>query len=105
MSAARDTGIDFDADFGIRCESEVLASEAEKVFDLRGSQIGGSAATPVKLHDRTITGDAAADVLDLSLQYVQVGRRDALVFLDDDVAGAEEAEAFAKRDVHVERDG
>jgi hypothetical protein len=44
-------------------------------------------------------------VLDLSLQYVQVRGRDALVFLDDDIAGAEQAEALAKRDMHVQRDG
>ena len=39
------------------------------------------------------------------LQDVEVRRRDGLVFFDDDVAGAEEAEAFAEGNVHVERDG
>ncbi len=74
MIAAGDARIDFDADFGVGRESEVLAREAEEVFDLRGSEIGGSAAAPVELHDGTIPRDAAADVLDLALQYVQVGR-------------------------------
>lgn len=105
MFATRDAGIHFDADFGVGSESEVFAGEAEEVFDLRRRQISGSAAAPVKLHDRAITGNAAADVLDFALQYVQVWGRDALVFLDDDVARAEEAQALAKGNVHVERDG
>src|ERR1700680_1917781 len=103
--ARRDTRIDFDADFGVGREREVIPGEAEKVFDLRRSQIGGSAAAPVELHHGAVAGNAAADMFDLSLQYVQIWGRDALVFLDDDVAGAEEAETLAKRDVHVERDG
>jgi hypothetical protein len=83
----------------------MFTREAKEFFNLRRSEIGGSAASPVKLHDGAITGNAATDVLDLSLQYVQVRGRDTLVFLDDDIARAEEAETLAKRDVHVERHG
>ena len=105
MFAAGDAGVDFDADFGIGGEGEVGAGDAEEVFDLRRSQIGGSAAAPVELDYWAIFGNAAADAGDFALEDFEVGRRDALVFLDDDVAGAEEAETFAKRDVHVEGDG
>ena len=105
MFAARNARIYFDADFSVGSESEVFAGEAEKVFDLRGSQISGSAAAPVELHDGAITGNAAADASHFALQDFEVGWCDALIFLDDDVASAEEAQAFAKGDMHIERDG
>ena len=37
MLAAGDAGVDFDADFGVRGEGEVVVREAEEIFDLRGS--------------------------------------------------------------------
>src|SRR5579859_6803315 len=49
MFAAGDAGIDFDADFSVGSESEMFASEAEEVFDLRGRQVSGSAAAPMEL--------------------------------------------------------
>jgi hypothetical protein len=58
----------------------------------------------VELDYWAIFGDIAADVFDFAFQDVEVGRRDGFVFLDDYVAGAEEAEAFAEGDVHVEGD-
>ncbi len=105
MFASGDARVDFDADFGVGSESEVLAGETEEVFDLRGRQISGRAAAPMELHDGAIAGDAAADASHFAFQDFQVRRSDALVFLDDDVAGAEKAQAFAERNVHVERDG
>src|SRR4029077_6512435 len=105
MFAARNAGIDFDADLRVGSESEVFAGEAEEIFDLRGSEIRGCTAAPVKLHDRAITGNAVADASHFAFQDFEVRWRDAFIFLDDDVAGAEEAQAFAKRNVHVERDG
>ena len=65
--AAGDARVDFDADFGVGGEGEVIAGEAEEIFDLRGRQIGGRAAAPVELHDRAGAGDEAADVLDFAL--------------------------------------
>lgn len=59
----------------------------------------------MELHDGAVIGNAVAYVLDFALKDFQVRRRDALVFLDDDVAGAEEAEALAEGNVHVEGDG
>jgi hypothetical protein len=53
---------------------------------------------------RAVAGDVAAYVLEFAFQDVEVGGRDGFVFLDDDVAGAEEAEAFAEGDMHVEGD-
>src|SRR5579859_6120853 len=105
MFAAGDAGIDFDADFSVGSESEMFASEAEEVFDLRGRQVSGSAAAPMELSDGTLAGDVAADASHFALQDFEVRRCDALIFLDDDVAGAEEAQALAKGDVHVERNG
>ena len=37
MFAAGDAGVDFDADFGVGGEGEVILGEAEEIFDLRGS--------------------------------------------------------------------
>jgi hypothetical protein len=51
-----------------------------------------------------ILGHVLADVLDFAFENVKVGWGDGFIFLDDDVAGAEEAEAFAEGDVHVEGD-
>lgn len=100
-----DARIDFDADFGVGRKSEMLASEAEEIFDLRGREIRGSAAAPMELGDRALASNGAADAPGFALQDIEIGRGDALVFLDDDVAGAEEAEALAKGNVHVKRDG
>jgi len=104
MLAAGDAGIDFDADFSVGRESEMFAREAVQIFDLRRSEIGGSAAAPVELDDRAIFGDATADALRFALEDFEVRRCDALVFLDDDVACAEKAKALAKGKVHVEGD-
>src|SRR2546429_2860438 len=57
----------------------------------------------MKLDHGTISRDAAADALHLLLQNVEVGRRDALVLLNDDVASAKEAETFTEGNVHVKR--
>src|SRR2546429_5769574 len=59
----------------------------------------------MKLDHGTISRDAAADALHLLLQNVEVGRRDALVLLNDDVASAKEAETFTEGNVHVKRNG
>ena len=104
MFAAGDARVDFNADFGVGGEGEVIAGEAEEIFDLMGSEIGGCTTAPVELDYRAIFGNAAADAGDFPLQDFEVGGRDALVFLDDDVAGAEKAEALAEWNVHVERD-
>lgn len=105
MLSAGDAGVDFDADFSVGREGEVVVCEAEEIFDLRRSEIGGSAAAPVELDDWAIFGDGPADAGDFPFKDFQIRERDALVFLDDYVAGAEEAETFAEGDVHVEREG
>ena len=97
--------VNFDANLAFGVEMEMLFGEREQILDLLGRQIGWRAAAPVELHDGTSLGDAAADALHLLLQDVKIGRRDAFVFLNDDVAGAKEAQALAERDVHIERDG
>src|SRR2546429_4832001 len=97
--------VDFDANLAFSVEMEMLFGEREQILDLLGRQIGWSAAAPVELHDGASLGDAAADALRLLLQDFKIGRRDAFVFLNDDVAGAKEAQALAERDVHIERDG
>ena len=105
MFAAGDARVDFDADFGVGGESEVILGEAEEIFDLRGSEIGGSAAAPVELDYRAIFGDMVLRCSISRFRISRYGGATRFVFLDDDVAGAEEAEAFAERNVHVEGDG
>src|SRR5882724_9830240 len=104
MLARGDPRVDFDADFGIRRKMEMFASETEEILDLRGRQVGGRAAAPMELHDGTVFRNTAADALRLALEDAKIGRRNRFVLLDDDVARAKKAEAFAERDVHVERD-
>ena len=76
---------------------------AEKIFHLRGGEISGRAAAPVKLNHGAIFRNALADVLDFSFQRGEVGNRDAFVLLDRNVAGAEKTEALAEGKMHVER--
>ena len=49
MRAIGDARVDLDSDFRIRRERKTLARVAEKIFHLRGRQIRGRAAAPVKL--------------------------------------------------------
>src|SRR5260370_30532268 len=56
----------------------------------------------MELDYRAILRDAAADALHLLFQHVKIRWRDALVFLNDDVAGAKKAKALAEGNVHVE---
>src|SRR5713226_9572819 len=95
--------VDLDADFGVLRKSEALASGAEEVFYLFRRQISWRSSAPVKLNHGPFARHAAADALHFFLQHIEVGRRDALIFLDDHVARAEKAQALAKRNVHVER--
>ena len=90
VRAIGDARINFDADFRIRREGKSLARVAEKIFHLRGSQIGGRSAAPVKLNHRTILRYALAHVLDFAFQGVQVGNRDFFIFLNRNIAGAEQ---------------
>ncbi len=103
MRCGRHARVDLDADFGVRRERESLGRESKQAFHLFGRQIGGRAAAPVKLHDGAFARNEAADVLDFALQYFDVRRRDAVILGDHHVAGAEQAQAFTERKVHVER--
>ena len=78
--------------------------EAEEIFHLRGRQVGGRAAAPVKLHHGRARETSSADVLDFALERCEIGRRDAVILGDDHVAGAKKAQALAEGQVHVERD-
>jgi hypothetical protein len=105
VRAGGDARIDLNADFGVVAEGEALARVREKLFDLRRRQISRSAATPMELRDGTRARDAVGHTINLFFQCGEVRWRNAFVFLDDDVAGAEEAETLAKGKMHVERDG
>src|SRR6266403_875581 len=102
VGAGSDTRVNLDANLAIGVELKVFFRESEEILDLFGRQIGWRAAAPVELHDGTILRDAAADAFHLLLQHVEIRRGDALVFLNYDVARAEEAEAFTKGNVHIE---
>src|SRR5208282_5881162 len=60
-------------------------------------------AAPVKLNHRALLRNTLAYVLNLTLQRIQVGNRDFLIFLNGNIAGTKEAEALAEGNVHVER--
>src|SRR5689334_9863332 len=105
VRARSDAGIHFDADFAVGRKMKTFARKSEQVLNLLRRKIGGRAAAPVKLHDGTILGNAAADAFRLTLQYIQIRRRDTLVFLNHYVASAKQAQAFAERDMHVQRNG
>src|SRR5271170_3775203 len=103
MSAIGNARINLDADLRVWGEGKSLARVAEEIFHLRGSQIGGRSAAPVKLNHRTVFGNALADMLDLAFQGIEIRDGDVLVFLNRNVARAEQAEAFAEGNVHVQR--
>ena len=105
MLLGGDARVDFDADFGIGSERKALGGVTEQVFHLRGREIGGRSAAPVKLRHAALTRNVFGDVLDFFLERCQIGRRDAVILGDDHVAGAEQAQALAEGQVHVERDG
>src|SRR5882672_9040390 len=84
MLAGSYAGIDFDADFTVGIEMEMLFREGEEILDLLGREVGGCAAAPVELDDRTIFRNAAADALHFLLEHVKIGWGDTFVFLDDD---------------------
>src|SRR6267142_4689381 len=105
MCARSHAGVNLDANLTAGIEMKMLFRESEQILDLLGRQVGWRAATPMELDHRAIFRNAAADAPHLLLQHVEIGRCDALVFLNDDVAGAKEAEAFAEGNMHVERNG
>src|ERR1700722_13132108 len=97
--------IDLDSNLGVGGKGESFAGVAEKIFHLRGSEIGWRASAPVKLSDGPFAGHSRANVTDFFLERVQVGNRYTFVFLNGDIAGAEQAEAFAEGKMHVKRNG
>src|SRR5882762_9324446 len=99
------SGVDLDADFTVGIELKMFLCEREEILDLLGREVGGCAAAPMELDYGAILRDATADALHFLLEHVKIGWGDTFVFLDDDVARAEEAEAFAEGNVHVEGDG
>ena len=105
VGAGSDARIDLDTDFGIKGEREALARVGEKIVDLFGREISRGAAAPMELRYGTIAANTTRDTIDFLFESGEIGRSDALIFLNDDVARAEEAEAFAERKMHVERDG
>src|SRR5260370_712130 len=105
MLPKSDARVDLDANLTVGVEMEMLFGACEQILDLCGRQVGRSAAAPMKLDHGAILRDAAADALHLPLQHVKIGWRNVLVFLNDDVAGAKEAEAFTEGNVHIERNG
>src|SRR5882762_9646738 len=105
MLAGSHARVNLDANLTVGIEMKMLFRESEQILDLFGRQVGWRAAAPMELDHGAILGDAAADALHFLLQHVEIGWCNAFVFLNDDVAGAKEAEAFAEGNMHVERNG
>ena len=47
----------------------MFARVTEKIFDLRGREVGGSSAAPVELQDFSFTGNALAHTRDFLFQH------------------------------------
>src|SRR6267142_1952978 len=103
--AGRHSRIDFNSNLGPGGERKPGAHRGKQIFDLLWSQIRRGAATPMKLNDLALLRNAAAHSIQFLFQHAEIRGSDALVFLDDYVAGTEQAQAFAKRNVHIEGDG
>src|SRR6267154_1180659 len=103
MRAGRYAGVDLDANLAVEIEVEMFLCEGEEVLDLLGCQVGRSAAAPVELEYGAILGDAAADPFHFLFPDVTITSGHTFVFLHAAVAGAKKTEAFAKGNVHVER--
>ncbi len=96
--------VDFDADFGLGSKRKGGRGESKQIFHLFWGQVCGRAAAPMELHDFARARDEAPGVLDLMLEGSQVSRHLVMVLGDDHVARAKQAEALAKREVHVQGD-
>jgi len=59
----------------------------------------------VELHNGARARDATTEVGEFLFEDAEIGRGDGVVLLNDDVAGAEEAQGFAEGKMHVEGDG
>ena len=99
------TRIYLDPDLRVRRKREALPRVGEQVLDLLGGKIRRRSAAPVKLRHLALARNAMADVISLLFQHVQIRRRNSLVFLDDYVTRAEQAQAFAEGKMHVQRNG
>src|SRR6266704_639982 len=72
MLTRGDSRIDFDANFAVGGELEVLPRETEQILDLFRRQVSGCAAAPVELYDRAIFGNAAADAFRFTLEDIKI---------------------------------
>src|SRR5215471_12193358 len=96
-------GIDLDSDFGIRSEVELAQNTAVQFSDLAGREIGWSAASPVQLLDAAAGRDTIRDPINFLLDVGQVWRGHFMVFGDEDVAAAVEAQRAAEWNMKVQR--
>src|SRR4029453_12457179 len=78
---------------------------AKKILELLGRRVCRGAASPVELHDFAFARNRFADPRNFLFQNVKIGKCDSLVFLNDDVARAKQAQTFAEGKMHVERNG
>src|SRR5713226_9762389 len=105
MRAGSYAGVDLNANLAVEIEVEMFLCEGEEILDLLGCQVGRSAAAAVELDYGAFLVVAAADSFHFLFHDVKIRRGDTFVFLNDDVASAEETEAFAEGNVHVEGNG
>src|SRR6185437_17118209 len=93
--------IDLDSHLSVRGKREALARGPEQILDLLRRKIRRCPATPMELHHLAVARNSAAHAPQFALQHPQVRRRNSLVLLDDYVASAEQAQAFAEGNMHV----
>src|ERR1700687_3812048 len=77
----------------------------KQIFHLPRRKVCRGSTTPVKLHHRPFARNVARNMIHFAFQNFQIWRRNSLIFLNDHVGGAEQAQTFAEGKMHVQRNG
>ena len=99
----RDARIHFYSNFRIRRELEALPGVQEQILELGRAHVRGGSTAPMKLNHRARAVEARSDLADFPLELLEIGMADPVLLADDHVAAAEEAQALAEREMHVQR--
>jgi hypothetical protein len=103
MVFGRHTGIDFDPKLGVGGKPKALPKVHGQVFQLGRGQVSRRAAPVVQLHHGTGSIQPLGNPIDLPFQLLEIGNRDLVVLVYDNVAAAEEAQAPAERQMNIDR--
>src|SRR6516165_8772460 len=105
MGARGNARINLNTNFSVAGKRETLARVGEEILNLFRREVGGSAAAPMELDDLAFARNALRHTVDFFLEHRQVGRSDTLIFANDHIAGAEQAQALAEGKMHIKCHG